>query len=41
MIKFGHDQYVFVKIVLQFESRLELDNKPDHDDFNDLVAGGV
>ena len=38
---FGHDQYVFVKIVLPFQSRLELDNKPDHDAFKDLVAGGV
>ena len=38
---FGHDQYVLVKIVLSFQSRLELDNKLDHDAFKDLVAGGV
>ena len=38
---FGHDQYVLEKIVLPFQSRLELDNKPDHDAIKDLVAGGV
>ena len=38
---FGHDQYVLVKIVLSFQSRIELDNKLDHDAFKDLVAGGV
>ena len=36
-----YDQYVLVKIVLPFQSRLELDNKPDHDAIKDLVAGGV
>ena len=38
---FGHCQYGLVKIVLPFQSRLELDNKLDHDAFKDLVAGGV
>ena len=40
-VYFGHGQYVLVKIVLPFQSRLELDNKLDHDAFKDLVAGGV
>ena len=40
-VYFGHGQYVLVKIVLPFQSRLELDNKPDHDAIKDLVAGGV
>ena len=40
-VYFGHGQFVLVKIVLPFQSRLELDNKLDHDAFKDLVAGGV